>query len=64
MQANSLRIRAVKKKIGTSDSKVKCMRRARIFLLSFQFAKIHGEESSDIGPYIYCSLHNGYVLKT
>jgi len=34
------------------------------FLLSFQFAKIHGEETSDIGSYIYCSLHNGNVLKT
>ena len=45
-------------------NKVKCMRRARVFLQSFQFAKIHGEETSDIDPYIYCSLHNGNVLKT
>lgn len=36
----------------------------RVFLQSFQFAKIHGGETSHIVPYIYCSLHNVNVLNT
>jgi len=34
------------------------------FSSKFSISKIHGEEASDIGSCIYCSLHNGNVLKT